>query len=122
MDSSSSVGSYYKCDCGLPALVRLVQRNDKGNRGRRFAGCPNYKGDNKCDFFIWIDPPKYEKDGNADLAKVRETGNVLETERAELYKKIGKLEYKSEMDDGAKKELKKQLAAEVIKKKLHLSL
>ncbi|KAL4584779.1 hypothetical protein LXL04_009389 [Taraxacum kok-saghyz] len=53
-----------RCDCDEPATFS-ISRTDE-NPGRSFRGCPNFKivinfllqlKSNKCDFFMWLDPP-----------------------------------------------------------------
>ncbi|KAL4592101.1 hypothetical protein LXL04_005085 [Taraxacum kok-saghyz] len=44
------------CKCDRPATFSISITED--NPGRKFRGCPNYQDKyNKCDFFLWLDPP-----------------------------------------------------------------
>lgn len=120
MNSSNSVTSRYTCHCGLPAILKTARTD--GNRGRRFLGCQNFKGDNKCKFFLWIDHEADEasvglKPKSVDSMKRL---NDSEKEKQELYRHIGKLENKIEVRDEDYKKMKKKLRAEVTKRNIAL--
>ncbi|KAI8573007.1 hypothetical protein RHMOL_Rhmol01G0245500 [Rhododendron molle] len=48
-----------QCGCGVKAPLRTALTNP--NVGRRFLGCVNYKSDNGCKYFHWVDPPTCER-------------------------------------------------------------
>ncbi|KAL5577050.1 hypothetical protein UlMin_018749 [Ulmus minor] len=43
------------CFCGRN--LRCFTSWTDSNPGRRFLGCPNFRGEVKCGFFRWYDPP-----------------------------------------------------------------
>jgi hypothetical protein len=42
------------CECGLPTVVRQVQK-ESANKGRYFYTCPKNKEQQPCGFFQWAD-------------------------------------------------------------------
>ncbi|KAG5524080.1 hypothetical protein RHGRI_030922 [Rhododendron griersonianum] len=54
------------------------------NPGRRFLGCVNYKKNNGCNFFVWVDPPTCER--GLEYAK------IMQAKKEELERGIQKLE------------------------------
>ncbi|KAH9908786.1 hypothetical protein F4778DRAFT_768561 [Xylariomycetidae sp. FL2044] len=58
-----------RCRCGLPAVLRTVQRK-KENQGRYFWMCHggNVPGRENCSFFLWGD---FDDDGNPSWDKAR---------------------------------------------------
>ncbi|KAI8571748.1 hypothetical protein RHMOL_Rhmol01G0142800 [Rhododendron molle] len=66
------------CGCGLRAPLRTALTEP--NVGRRFLGCVNYKGDNPCKFFDWVDPPTCERG--------KEFGNLIVKKNMDLLKDV----------------------------------
>ncbi|KAG5524081.1 hypothetical protein RHGRI_030922 [Rhododendron griersonianum] len=50
------------------------------NPGRRFLGCVNYKKNNGCNFFVWVDPPTCER--GLEYAK------IMQAKKEELERQI----------------------------------
>ncbi|KAG5541348.1 hypothetical protein RHGRI_021249 [Rhododendron griersonianum] len=85
MSSSSSYTNNYlqhngdeRCNCGRKAVMRpsLTVKNP----GRRFLGCVNYKKDNGCNFFVWVDPETCER--GLEYAK------IMQAKKEELERQI----------------------------------
>ena len=69
------------CECG--DICGLWTSWTETNPGRRFIGCPNYRGRNKCNFFHWWDP-----DRNVELykGKIVELKNEVVQNRRQMMK------------------------------------
>ncbi|KAI8530850.1 hypothetical protein RHMOL_Rhmol11G0091000 [Rhododendron molle] len=68
MSSSSATSSstmntqeQFNVQCGCRVKAPLRTTLTYPNVGRRFLGCVNYKSDNACKYFDWVDPPTCDR-------------------------------------------------------------
>ncbi|KAG5557386.1 hypothetical protein RHGRI_007593 [Rhododendron griersonianum] len=89
-NARSSTPEHFNVLCGCRLRAPLRTALTELNVGRRILGCVNYKDDNPCKFFDWVDPPTCERGKefgnlivkkNMDLLKDRENGFGLEIEQ-----------------------------------------
>ncbi|KAI8524730.1 hypothetical protein RHMOL_Rhmol13G0171500 [Rhododendron molle] len=67
-----------RCRCGRRVVMQtsLTVKNP----GRRFLGCINYKKENGCNFFVWIDPQTCPR--GLEYAK------IMQAKKEELEKQV----------------------------------
>ncbi|KAG5515701.1 hypothetical protein RHGRI_036675 [Rhododendron griersonianum] len=67
-----------RCRCGRRVVMQtsLTVKNP----GRRFLGCRNYKKENGCNFFVWIDPET--------CPRALEYAKIMQAKKEELEKQV----------------------------------
>lgn len=86
-----------KCRCGIPCVLRCVQRK-KENRGRYMWMChANYTpGKNGCGFFVWAE---FDEDGNPPWARDYKKARMEDGERSEALEGMGGMEVRKDVNE-----------------------
>ncbi|KAG5520597.1 hypothetical protein RHGRI_033246 [Rhododendron griersonianum] len=90
------------CNCGIRSPLRCTKSGL--NAGRRFYGCLNYKTKFRCEFFMWVNPPKSE----STQSNIENTHN-LQTHNSELQGKVDELESRVEVLEAMKEQMHKEV-------------
>ncbi|XP_058219718.1 uncharacterized protein LOC131330230 [Rhododendron vialii] len=77
------------------------------NPGRRFLGCINYKKENGCNFFVWIDPETCPR--GLEYAK------IMQAKKEELEKQIEELKMRTERLERGRQMVEEENDALVVK-------
>ncbi|KAG5540676.1 hypothetical protein RHGRI_020789 [Rhododendron griersonianum] len=111
MSSSSTSTNFcqYKgeerCECGRRVVMRtsLTVKNP----GRRFLGCINYKKENDCNFFVWVDPETCPR--GLEYAK------IMQAKKDELERQVQELKMINEGLERGKQMVEEENDALVVK-------
>ncbi|KAI8555370.1 hypothetical protein RHMOL_Rhmol05G0169700 [Rhododendron molle] len=94
-----------RCRCGRRVVMQtsLTVKNP----GRRFLGCINYKKQNGCNFFVWIDPETCPR--GLEYAK------IMQAKKEELEKQVQGLKMKIERLERGRQMVEEENDALVVK-------
>ncbi|KAI8560872.1 hypothetical protein RHMOL_Rhmol04G0289500 [Rhododendron molle] len=94
-----------RCRCGRRVVMQtsLTVKNP----GRRFLGCINYKKENGCNFFVWIDPQTCPR--GLEYAK------IMQAKKEELEKQVQELKLRTERLERGRQMVEEENDALVVK-------
>ncbi|KAI8538456.1 hypothetical protein RHMOL_Rhmol09G0105300 [Rhododendron molle] len=90
------------CNCAIRAPLRPTRSGI--NTGRRFYGCLNYNTKFSCEFFMWVDPPKFE----STQSNIESTYN-LQIHNSELQRKVDELQSRVEVLEAMTEQMHKEV-------------